>query len=394
MIAVFCLGVTVFTSMQQCMPESVDVTKMRRTSVEGGKGKVGCWMCMTYNDVELPFPDAKGADKLSIGGACYYSFPNEDLIVNGGVVGKAVGNHIKTMKTFVLSEVVSNIRRRVPDLCAVVLGKAFLWFIYLSAGTPDFISQDFGKRIKKELNEILTVLGVDVSVENFNPIRRVPVIVSGDQQGSLFINVIQVGEEAGDGGEGVAGGAEGGGRLTGGMNAHMMAMHLLSTQICGEVHDIRFFQPGCGSNLDADELWNCEHNHEEDWSFCHDACWTNACWVVAAVGGAAGGDANNMLAVVAGLQTLARTAAASLSPCPRTLYDLWTAFMFGLGERKPASQFTQVERAGRVKHKYFCRNTIWKMVQRLVRMGLMSDLGVDTMHICCVWSSEVSDIRL
>ena len=124
-----------------------------------------------YDDVELPFPDAKVAEKLSIGGACYYLFPNEDLIVNGGVVDKAVGNHIKMMKTFVLSEVVPNICRRVPDSCAVVHEKAFLLFIYSSAGTPDFISQDFKEHIKKELNErILTVLGVDVSIENFNPI--------------------------------------------------------------------------------------------------------------------------------------------------------------------------------------------------------------------------------
>ena len=70
---------------------------------------------------------------------------------------------------------------------------------------------------------------MDVSVENFNPIRRVPVIVSGDQ-GSVFIDVIQIGEEAGGGGEGVAGGG-GGGRPTGGTNAQMMAMHSLSTLV-------------------------------------------------------------------------------------------------------------------------------------------------------------------
>ena len=83
-----------------------------------------------YDDVELSFPDAKVSEKLSIGGACYYLFPNKDLIVNGGVVvGKLVGYHIEMMKTFVLSDVdLPNISRRVPDSCAVVLGKVFLWF--------------------------------------------------------------------------------------------------------------------------------------------------------------------------------------------------------------------------------------------------------------------------
>ena len=352
-----------------------------------GKGRVSD----VYDDVELPFPDAKVAEKLSIGGACYYLFPNEDLIVNGGVVDEVVGNHIEMMRTFVLSEVVPNIRRRVPDSCAVVLGKAFLWFIYSSAGTPDFISQDFKKHIKKELNEILTALGVDVSVENFNPIRRVPVIVSGDQ-GSVFIDVIQVGEEAGGGGEGVAGGAGGGGRPTGGMNgmnAQMMAMHSLSTQIRREVHEIKLSQA-------ADRTWMQRNfgivntNMRRIGASAAMRVGRTPAGVAVAVGGA-GGDDENMLAVVAGLQNLARTAASSLSPCPRTLYDLWTEFMLGLGGRKPASQFTQVER-GRVKHKYFRRNVIWKMVQRLVRMGLTSDSAID--RIYTVYGAQMSVTRI
>ena len=59
----------------------------------------------------------------------YLLFPNEDLILNGGVVDEAVGNHIEMMKTFVLSEVFPNISQRVPDSCAIIIGKAFLWFL-------------------------------------------------------------------------------------------------------------------------------------------------------------------------------------------------------------------------------------------------------------------------
>ena len=81
------------------------------------------------------------------------------------------------MKTFVLTQVVPNIRKRVPDSCALVLGKALLWFIY--SGTDEYdIPQPFGDTIKRELNEILTASGIDVNAENFNPIRRVPVVVS------------------------------------------------------------------------------------------------------------------------------------------------------------------------------------------------------------------------
>ena len=75
----------------------------------------------------------------------------------------------------------------------------------------------------------LNVAPIDADEYSDDPICRVPVIVSGNQ-GSVFIDVIQVGEEAGGGGEGVAGGG-GGGRPTGGMNAPMMAMHSLSTLV-------------------------------------------------------------------------------------------------------------------------------------------------------------------
>jgi hypothetical protein len=55
---------------------------------------------------------------------------------------------------------------------------------------------------------------------------------------------------------------------------------------------------------------------------------------------------------------------ANLSPCPRSLHDLWMEYIHGLGGRQPASQFSHGER-GKSKHRYFCRNVIWKMVQKM-----------------------------
>ena len=55
---------------------------------------------------------------------------------------------------------------------------------------------------------------------------------------------------------------------------------------------------------------------------------------------------------------------ANLSPCPRSLHDLWTEYIQGLGGRQPASQFSHGER-GKSKHRYFCRNVIWKMMQKM-----------------------------
>jgi hypothetical protein len=195
-----------------------------------------------YDDVELPYPDAKVAEKLCIGGACFYMFPNKDANVNGGVVDATIGNNIEMLKTFVLTQVVPNIRRRVPESCALVLGKAFLWFYYCNdAVSENFLLEEFKRRIKLELKEILAASGgVDVEIENFNPIRRVPVIVSGDQ-GSVFFDCIE--EQQGQGGGAVADGMVSGGRPpTGGLNAQLMAVHSLATQLRREVHEIKLAQ--------------------------------------------------------------------------------------------------------------------------------------------------------
>ena len=174
-----------------------------------------------YDDVELPYPDAKVAEKLCIGGACLYLFPNEDSSANG-VVDEAMGAQIEMLQTFILAQVVPNIRKRLPESCALVLGKALLWFIYCNdAISNNFLPEQYKNQIKNELNEILTASGSFVDGENFNPIRQVPVIVSGDQ-GSVFIDVI---EQFGGVNDAVAGGGGGGRPATGGVQVQLTAMH-------------------------------------------------------------------------------------------------------------------------------------------------------------------------
>ena len=57
-------------------------------------------------------------------------FPYKDVNVNGGVIDATIGNNMEMLSMFVLTEVVPNIQSCVPESCALVLGKAFLWFIY------------------------------------------------------------------------------------------------------------------------------------------------------------------------------------------------------------------------------------------------------------------------
>ena len=68
-----------------------------------------------YHDTELPYPDAKVAVVLCGGGPCLYQ--------TNPVVDVAM------MDSFILSHVVPNIRKRLPDSICLVLGKALMWML-------------------------------------------------------------------------------------------------------------------------------------------------------------------------------------------------------------------------------------------------------------------------
>ena len=215
-------------------------------------------------------------------------------------------------------------------------------------------------------------------------------IVSGDQ-GSVFIDCIEAEDQGGEqqvrgGGAVLVGGilgAAGGRPAGGGMSAQLMAVHSLATQLRREIHEIKLAQVA-----DRAAMQRCFGIVNTGLRRIGMA---PAFRVVQGVGGVgAGHDDNNILAA-AGLQNLARAANASLSPCPRNLYDLWTEYTVGLGGRKPASQFSHCER-GKSKHKFFRRNVIWKMVKHLVDLGITSDMAID--RIYSVYGAQTSVTKI
>ena len=94
---------------------------------------------------------------------------------------------------------------------------------------------------------------------------------------------------------------------------------------------------------------------------------------------------DNKQSAASSLQNLARTAAASFSACPQSLYDLWAEFMFGIGWRILAFQLTHLDR-WKSMHTYVRRNVIWRrMVRRMVSKGFTSDTAID--HIYSVFGA-------
>ena len=70
---------------------------------------------------------------------------------------------------------------------------------------------------------------------------------------------------------------------------------------------------------------------------------------------------------------------ATLSRNPRDLYLLWSEYEFGIGNRKPAREFTAVER-GRVKYNYHRRKVVWDKIAELVQAGWTSDMAIDAIY--------------
>lgn len=62
----------------------------------------------------------------------------------------------------------------------------------------------------------------------------------------------------------------------------------------------------------------------------------------------------------------------TLSKRPKDLHQLWNEYEFGVGGRVPAKNFSHVQR-GRVKHQYYQRNLVWKVVKLHVNAGLTAE---------------------
>ncbi len=123
-----------------------------------------------YDDVELPYPDAKVAEKLCGGGPCFYVLdPGLDATM---------------MNTFVLSRVIPNIRKRLPESTCLVLGKALLWLI-CSPVADEYVPSEFKREVLLEWEH---VRGADVD-PTLNPIKQMAVTVSSDH-GAVFIDML------------------------------------------------------------------------------------------------------------------------------------------------------------------------------------------------------------
>lgn len=348
-----------------------------------------------YDDVELPYPDCKVAEKLCIGGACYY-------LIDGTVCDPNI------LKTFILTKLVPHIRQRLPDSVAILLGKALLWLVYSSVAC-DFMTEIERDRIKSELADTGIVIE-----HGKNPIAKVPIIVSGNQ-GTVFIDEIPRLQEEDQVNDNVGAGAAGVGVVDNTFNARLfqstnqaggdqfqnwmlqlqsgfLSLRRENMELRSEIAGIAIamergfhvvngnvrriaLQPTTRRRGDATAPTNLTA------LAAGTAMGTAVGTAVATGGGAGGAPPDSVAAAERALlaPALAMTNPATLMPNPKSLYDLWNEYLHGVGGRKPARLFSESER-GRVKHKFCRRKVIWDAVRDLVTLGHSSERAIDIIY--------------
>ena len=69
----------------------------------------------------------------------------------------------------------------------------------------------------------------------------------------------------------------------------------------------------------------------------------------------------------------------TLSPLPKTLYDLWVEYQTGIGGRKAARDFTARER-GADKYRFYRRKHVWDTITNLVNASVQARVAVDRIY--------------
>ena len=285
-----------------------------------GKARVGD----RYDDVELPWPDVKVASMLCIGGPCKY----------------VVRTDCGVTDEFILRYVMPSANRRITKEVCIILGKALLFFIF--EDEENHIPEDISTRVKT------AYAGVTVDPSQ-NPVIRVPIVCTG-HEGEVYIDTIATDEDLNN----LA--AANGDNNIGTLNDRPMRdqVRALQSQLMGvkaQLEDI--------TKLIKEE--NIAKGRQ-----------------LQAL------NANIKRIGLSPARPIRRTEgistqSASLSPHPRTLYELWDEYVIGIGGRKPAREFTSRDR-GKLKYKYYRRKKLWDLVSALTRSGLTHHVAIDRIY--------------
>ncbi|KAI2499452.1 hypothetical protein MHU86_15036 [Fragilaria crotonensis] len=296
-----------------------------------------------YMDVNLPYPDAKVASILCVGGPCKY------VVKEGsGVTDQWLGEHVVPS----LLE-----HRRIHRSVSLVLARPILWACF-DARMESAMPVELRTRIRE------AYAGIRVLEADVNPVDRVLLVVTG-YENQVHIDEI-VGEELGEedaNGTHIVGGTRGGM-----VNAqHFRALYAQNVALRREVQELR-------DSLEVFRNSTRDFMHRMNSNITRIGIQPARVRRPDAGGAAVVEEEQQNRDNVGGMD---RT--ATLSRTPRDLHILWHEYEFGLGGRKPARLFTPAER-GRCKYLYHRRKVVWDQIASMIRAGHTAQSAIDYLY--------------
>ena len=365
-------------------------------------------MVDTYIDVELPYPDAKVAAVLAIGGPVRYELREGCRLTD----------------QWVLENVGEEIKKIFPDMVAILLGKALLWAIY-DDSMSKILNENKVARVKENVARLTSrVLNVGV-----NPVEKVALLISGDNDALVITELNNDNEQNGAYDNNNDGVDENGNVVTARDVARQTNRGFLNEDR-GLENKVRVLMTTVNNlRRQNDELKNEIVSFKQSnqtmmkqmnssikrltmlpvsrvTGFTSSTTTTTSRIDVASVnnsrsrmtqhgGGDEQGGINDgiLMGDGDGIEATNETNSfhTTLCKCPRSLYVLWQEYQFGIGGRKPARLFNSAER-GKVKFNYCLRKHFWTLMEKMIRNGYTFNTAIDKIYSVYDRSRSVTQI--
>lgn len=304
----------------------------------------------TYAPGQLLLPDAKVCAALCRDGPIGYKAKEDSGISND----------------WILSYVCPAISRMLPRPVALILGKALLWKIF--EDKDNYLPSEITRRVKGAWHNIPNSSSHGLE---YNPISKVPLAVYGTN-GQVVIEELMY-------------------DVLDNNNRSTIDNHLpISAARTGVEEHLQFLNSQLLSL--RRELHNAEVERLRQERVSKDFMQKinrNLTRVLSQPGNAV----NPIARINVGMEVEndPTTDMATLSRCPKTCHALWREYQYGIGNNKPAKEFTSAER-GRNKYNYNRRKYVWDIVSELVRAGVSADVACDRIHNVYGGNSSVTTI--
>ena len=356
-------GAATFSRRNGCSKDDVDAR---------GRWKGQKRMVDTYIDGCLPYPDAKVASSLCIGGAVNYALRRESRV----------------SEEWLLEHVSFNIARLFPRQVAVVLGKALLWCICDDEASA-LVDNVMVDRVRSSLRSLNGCYNEETGT---NPVRKIPLVISGEEGVLIIEEVIEEDDEETN---------EGGERGDNNDGTRRARLNGTSTRSGGNSNQIRLLVNNVKQlTRQNNELKNELHIFKHTCTTLLEQLNSSVRRIavnpsIRAHGRLRGGPSTPSSININGTSNNSSPSShhnestannqipykLTLVKCPKSLYVLWNEWEFGIGGRKAAKMFSSSERGTKqVKFSYCLRKHFWDLVSKMILRGYTHTLAIDKIY--------------